>query len=142
MEFAMQRVLFSFVTASLLSVISVSSAAAQAATTVDRANIAAVCAASSSQCQALIAREIARLKAAGLTAAELGTELAVVAAGLVDAAKSNPSLQASLGNALNTVAAAAPSPAQAASIAEVAEVVGGGGASGVDITTAIGGSPA
>lgn len=138
----MQRVLYSFAAAYLLSVSAVSPVLAQAAPTVDRANIAAVCAASASQCDVLIAREIARLKAAGLTAAELGTELAVVAAAVVEAAKASPALQASLGKTLSTVAAAAPSSAQAASIEKVASVVSSGGASGVDIVTAIGGSPA
>ncbi len=138
----MKRVILSAVVASFIIPGFTVTASAQGAGIVDQANIAAVCATSVSACEALVAQVIADLEAAGLTDAQLGTELGVVAAAVVQAAQESPALNTGLADVLTDVAVAAPTEAQSNSIIQVADVVETGGADTIDTTTAVGGSPA
>lgn len=137
----MKRFFILFIAAQSLAVFT-TSAIAQSSSRIDRANIAAVCATSHSACEALIASAISDLEAAGLTETELGTELGIIASSVVEAAQKAPEQAVELSSVLETIADSAPTSAQASSIRTVANTVGSGGGGGIDITRAIGSSPA
>ncbi|WP_114287882.1 hypothetical protein [Candidatus Halocynthiibacter alkanivorans] len=122
--------------------ISTPSAARAQAATFDSAQVTAVCAASSTQCQALVAQIIAQLKVAELSAAAINTQLGVLASSIVTAAQETPAVAAALADTLRTVAVASTDPTQAEQIREVATIASEGGAGSVDTTTAVGASPA
>ncbi len=122
--------------------ISTPSAARAQAAAFDSAQVTAVCAASSTQCQALVAQIIAQLKVAELSAAAINTQLGVLASSIVTAAQETPVVAAALADTLRTVAVASTDPTQAEQIRQVATIVSEGGAGAVDTTTAVGASPA
>jgi hypothetical protein len=124
------------------SVLSTPTATLAQAAMFDAAQVTAVCAASSTQCQALVAQIIAQLNSAGLSTAAVNSQLGVLASSIVAAAKEAPSSVSSLAETLLTVAAASTDANQAEQIRQVASIVSDGGASAINTTTAVAASPA
>lgn len=95
---------------------------------VDLAAIAAACSGTADTCQAVVARQIATLRTAGLTPDQINTQVAVVSAAVVSAsaAAATPAARASAAAALTTAAAASTSPQQRESIATAAGNVASG----------------
>jgi hypothetical protein len=137
----MNNIVIAFSCAAAAALSTPPAAHAQAAS-FDSAQVTAVCAASSTQCQALVAQIIAQLNVAGMSAAAVNTQLGVLAASLVAAAREAPAIASSLAETLQTIAAESSDPTQAEQIREVATIVSEGGSNSLDTTTAVGASPA
>lgn len=129
-----------FALAALLAPAAVSPGAAQVLQ-FDPALVAAVCAAG--DCAAAVGGVLSRLGAAGLTEAEVNTQLGALAATLIDTARTAPAGQAAdYAGALRAVAAHSTDPGQAAQILLAAAEVASGGAGGIDVTAPVAASPA
>ncbi|MFP1645474.1 hypothetical protein [Pontitalea aquivivens] len=102
----------------------------------DPGAISAGCAAGN--CVGAVRASVTALQAQGLTAAAMNSQLAILAATLVQAAQTAPAATAAdYATALEAVAAASTDPAQARAIASVAQAVGAGKAATIDLTTGI-----
>lgn len=89
--------------------------------TVDSAAIAAACANSATACEAAVAQQVARLRAAGLSPAVVNRQLGVIAGTAVSSAASLPAAQrGQLANTLRSVAAASTNTRQVAAIQQLA----------------------
>lgn len=105
----------------------------------DAAGLAAACGAGS--CVSTVKRIIAQLKQT-MTPAQVNAQLAIIANVVIQVAKENPAAAVEIAAALREVSAGSTDPGQIAAILQVAELVAGGGAPGLDIGTAVAGSPA
>lgn len=91
---------------------------------VDAAAIEAACAASAEACELAVAQAIATLKAAGLSAADMNTQLGVIAGTAVKAAEKLPAAEKlKLGGMIREIAAASTNPAQKAALVSLASSV-------------------
>lgn len=123
--------------ATLLSITCLSPAAIGAQQTLfDQRAISAGCAAG--DCVGAVRVSVAALQAQGLAQPAMNSQLAILAAMLVQAAQPAPAAAAAdYAAALEAVAAASTDPAQARAIAEVAQKVAAGNAATIDLTTGI-----
>jgi len=98
--------------------------------TVDVAAISAGCAGSAAACEAVVAVEVARLQAAGLTLEVINTQLGAIAGVAITAAASLPAVErAKLADMMRAIAAASTSPEQARALQTLASNL----ASGADV---------
>lgn len=98
------------------------------ASLVNVAEISAACSGTAASCQAVVARQIASLRARGLTQAQINAQVAVIAAAVVSASATvaTPAARAAVASALSSVAAASSNAQQRASIVAAATSVATG----------------
>lgn len=110
----------------------------------DPASVEAVCAASPTDCDALIQQIIAQLKAAGLDANSFASQLGLLASSVLIAAQNSGSGNAAsvLGATLRLIASESSDPDQANAILAVAAIVEAGDADTIVVSGPIGASPA
>lgn len=132
-----------FVTAAAIAAFATSATVASAqAVSFDAARVQQVCASSGAQCSALVKQIVAQLKASGLPAANVNTQLGVLASSVASAAQS-PAANVEvvdLSASLQEIAAASTDEAQAEGIAELAGDIQSGDVSAEDIADATGAS--
>ncbi|WP_092884459.1 hypothetical protein [Roseicitreum antarcticum] len=112
----------------MLAAVSFSGTANAQSVVVDQGAIFAACSGAATSCQAVVAAQIARLRAAGLTQVQVNAQIAVVASSVVSASASatTPAARAAVSAALTTAAGQSSDATQRASITTAATNVSTG----------------
>lgn len=114
---------------------------AQTSTQFDAAALTSQCTAAPDGCDAYVETLISSIRASGMSVADIDRQLVLMAIILLDIAKSHPQFTV-LSQALLRISAAVSNPETATIIRNLAAVVTSGNAGSIDVSDALGASPA